>query len=289
MHLLGRRTRFASGITRKIWMRLLGEESWTERYGDFRQKERLGLIQRQSYAYGMLRAADVARYFGKKSATVIEFGVAAGAGLLNMTEIAPLIEEETDVELRIVGFDTGAGLPQLRGFKDHPELWSGGDFATGDREALLQKVDGKADIVWGNIEETIAPFVRRLAPTAPIGFISVDVDVYSATKAALRCLAAPAELLAPAVSMYFDDVGFFFANEWCGELAAIREFNDDHDLRKIDEDRSLPSARPKRAEPWYRSMYVCHVLDHEFRNKTRARGELTMTAHHEFMSSSHLY
>jgi tRNA G46 methylase TrmB len=55
----------------------------------------------------MLRVADVAKYFGKKCVTVIEFGVASGAGLLNMADVAPLIEEETGVKLRIAGFDTG--------------------------------------------------------------------------------------------------------------------------------------------------------------------------------------
>jgi len=65
------------------------------------------LISRVNYLYGMLRVADVAKYFGKKCVTVIEFGVASGAGLLNMADVAPLIEEETGVKLRIAGFDTG--------------------------------------------------------------------------------------------------------------------------------------------------------------------------------------
>jgi hypothetical protein len=97
----------------------MGEAYCAERYGDFRTRERFGLITRANYAYGMLRAADMARCFGKKRVTVIEFGVASGAGLLNMVNLAPIIETETGIELRIVGFYTGAGLPPVQGYKDH--------------------------------------------------------------------------------------------------------------------------------------------------------------------------
>jgi hypothetical protein len=55
------------------------------------------------------------------------------------------------------------------------------------------------------------------------------------------------EKLLPAVSMYFDDVSVFFANQWCGELAAIEEFNKEHEFRKRGADRSLPGVRPVKA------------------------------------------
>ena len=82
----------------------------------------------------------MAKYCGKHSVTVIEFGVASGAGLLNMIDLAPMIEKETGINLRIIGFDTGRGLPSVQGYKDHPELWRAGDFATEDREALNAEV-----------------------------------------------------------------------------------------------------------------------------------------------------
>ena len=74
-------------------------------------------ISRPDYLYGMLRAADVAKYFGKQCVTVIEFGVASGAGLLNMADLAPVVEKETGIGLRIVGFDTGVASqpPGLQG------------------------------------------------------------------------------------------------------------------------------------------------------------------------------
>jgi len=274
-------------IKRRIWTRLLGEESWVDRYGDFRTREHYGLISRANYLYGMLRAADVAKYFGKKCVTVIEFGVASGAGLLNMADLAPLIEGETGVKLRIIGFDTGQGLPAVHGYKDHPELWNPGDFATDDRDTLVRKLGGRAEILWGDIANTVGPFIETVDASAPLGFISVDVDLYSASKLALRCLESHPEKYNPAISMYFDDVSFFFANKWAGELAAIAEFNDEHDLRKIDHDRSLPGRRANGA-PWYASMYVCHILDHDARQTSQQRQGLPIGAHFDFMESQFL-
>lgn len=116
-------------LKRKAWTYALGESSWINRHGDFRTREQYGLIARANYLYGMLRAADVAKYCGKQSVTIIEFGVASGAGLLNLVGLAPMIEKETGIQLRIVSFDTGQGLPSVHGYKDHPELWRTGDFA----------------------------------------------------------------------------------------------------------------------------------------------------------------
>lgn len=276
-------------IQRKIWTGLFSEATWINRTADFRTKEQYGLIGRPNYLYGMLRAADCAKYFGLASVTAIEFGVASGSGLLNMVELAEMIREETGVQFRIVGFDTGSGLPAVRGYKDHPEIWNPGDFATEDRAALLQKLSGKADVIWGDIATTIQPFTASLDPSCPIGFISVDVDIYSAAKAALNCLIASPDRYTPAISVYFDDVSFYFANRWSGELAAISEFNEENELRKIDFDRSLPGHRPVKAASWYSTMYVCHVLDHPARQAPVARPQLTIKEHADFMRSRFLF
>ena len=79
------------------------------RAGTVRQQEELGLLPRPNYAYGMLRAADLARYLGLKHVTVCEFGVATGNGLLAMIDLARRLSPETGIEFRIVGFDTGEG------------------------------------------------------------------------------------------------------------------------------------------------------------------------------------
>jgi hypothetical protein len=276
-------------ISEKLWRRIYGDAVWVNRNGSFRDREQFGLISRANYLYGMLRAADCAKYFGKTRVTVIEFGVASGAGLLNMVELASLITAETGVAFRIVGFDTGKGLPQVQGFKDHPEIWNPGDFAMENRDTLLRKLDDRAEIIWGDIADTIKPFTKSITPDAPIGFISVDVDIYSATKSALLCLTGDPEKYTPAVSMYFDDVSFFFANDWAGELAAIAEFNQEQDARKIGRDRSLPGHRPIKADGWYSTMYVCHILDHVARQTTVDRPKLTIRAHADFMRSRFLF
>ena len=49
--------------------------------GDFRQKELLSIHQRPWYAYGLLKAAELAKKNGYKRFTAIEFGVVAGVVL----------------------------------------------------------------------------------------------------------------------------------------------------------------------------------------------------------------
>jgi hypothetical protein len=270
---------------KRIWKRLLGSHSWTKRAGTWREKERHGLVTRPNYAYGMLRAADCARFFGHRAVTVCEFGVATGNGLLNMVDLAGQVTQETGIEFEIFGFDTGKGLPPPAGFKDHPELWSGGDFSMGDVEALRRKLGSRAQLVLGDIHDTVQPFAQRLRPEAPLGFVSIDVDIYSGTVAALKVLGAASDRYLPAVSFYFDDVGSYFSNVACGELAAMAEYNAAHPQRPIDRDRSLPGRRPDAAVNWYANMHVCHVLDHPRRVSPHDRGPMSLEEHMAFMQA----
>jgi hypothetical protein len=248
-----------------------------------------GLVTRPNYAYGMLRAADLARFLGKRAVTVCEFGVATGNGLINMVELAAKIRTETGIEVRVVGLDTGEGLPEVGDYRDHPELWSVGDFAMTNKDDLRKRMGGKAELIFGDIKDTVDGFVSSLDESAPLGFVSVDVDIYSGAKSALRALLGKPELYTPAVSIYCDDVSFFFANRFCGELLAIEEFNRENAMRKIDQDRSLPGSRPNLMETWYPSMFVGHVLDHEVRQKPRQRGGLSIQDHYAFMKASSLF
>jgi len=267
----------------KIARRLIGPRFWVNLTGDFRQKEQHGLIHRPNYAYGLLRAADTAKFFGFSAVTVCEFGVATGNGLLNMAHLASLVAEVTGVRFRVVGFDTGAGLLPPSGPKDHPELWSGGDFAMQDPEDLKQRLAGRAELVLGDIAETIGPFVESLQADCPLGFVSIDVDVYSATVSALKGLHGPHDRYLPAVSFYFDDILFYFANEACGELAAIAEHNAEWPQRPVHTDRSLPGWRGDGPAPWHRAMYVAHILDHPLRTSPRARDSLSLQEHLAFV------
>ncbi len=258
---------------------MLGEARWAQRLEDFRDREMWGAVERPAYAYGMLRAADVARHFGHKATTVCEYGVAEGAGLLNMIELGEQITAATGIEFRIVGFDTGEGLPTVEGHKDHPEMWSVGDFPMVDRDALLARIGGRAEMIFGDLADTADGFRETLSSEAPLGFASIDVDIYSGTVSAFRCLTGRPEQYLPVVSMYFDDVNSIFANEWCGGLAAINEFNAEHELRKIGTDRSIPGLRPIKATDWYPLMYTYHVLDHAERQRPHRREALTIGDH----------
>jgi hypothetical protein len=200
-----------------------------------------------------------------------------------MVDLAARLGAETGVEYRIVGFDTGAGLPTIGGYEDHPELWSPGDFAMVNKEQLAERLGGRAELFLGDIKDTMPGFVASLSADAPLGFIAVDVDIYSATCSALRALDGPAELYLPAISMYFDDVTFFFANRWCGELRAIEEFNRDHELRKIDHDRGLLRRAIESPALWHSRMYVAHILDHECRARPADRRSMSLQDHVNFM------
>jgi len=274
-----------NSLSKKVWRRLFGARSWTKLAGDLRERELSGLVTRPNYAYGMLRAADVARFFGKTQVTVCEFGVATGKGLTNMADLAEIIRAETGVRFRVVGFDTGTGLPPPTGYKDHPELWSGGDFQMGDPEKLRAHLKGRAELILGDIHDTISAFQDSLTPESPLGFVSIDVDIYSGTVAALRGLSGSPECYLPAMSFYLDDIGSYFSNDACGELCAVNEHNAAHPMRPLHVDRSLPGRRPDAVARWYGHMYVCHVLDHPTRQAPRERGAMTLEDHWKFMAS----
>jgi hypothetical protein len=69
----------------------------------------LTLIIRPHYAYSILRAADQALEYGISKLTIIEFGVASGAGLLNMCRLA----ERTSSGRQVSSFALSALIPGL--------------------------------------------------------------------------------------------------------------------------------------------------------------------------------
>ena len=280
--------RFLSSINQPIHM--LAIAGWTQLFGSFRQRERMGLIQpRPSYAYGMLKAADIARWSGKDQVLVIEFGVSAGAGFLAMVDVADKVTKETGVRFRIVGFDYGAGLPHFEGHKDHPELWVPGDFVMPEPEAMKARFAGRAELIIGDIKDTLDPFMETMSPEAPLGFVSVDVDLYSAAVSSLRVFEGDPELYNPAVPVYLDDISTYFGNRWCGELAAVHEFNDAHEERKIDIDDTLPGHRPYKHLNWYDRMFIGHILDHDLRTRTRTAQELRVLENYNYLTEHHLW
>lgn len=217
---------------------------------------RTGQLKQPNYALPMVLATAEALCVGIDTITAVEFGVASGRGLNSLVRIADRLTLETGIKFQIFGFDTFDGMPPPKGYRDHPEIWSTGQYATPDFEKLKKSLPANCELVMGNVEETVPRFVReRLSKSAPLGFVSIDVDYHSSTEAALGILKSHPQLYLPGVLMYFDDIdGNLLLNGWAGEELAINEFNAGNTFRKI---QRKVSNSPK--------MFVAHILDHAIR------------------------
>lgn len=217
-------------------------------------------VERPQYLLGVLGAADQALRQGVQRIAVIEFGVAGGNGLLALESYAAAVEGETGVSIRVYGFDAGAGLPTLCGdHRDHPDQWRPGDYAM-DEHALRRRLSSRSELIIGNVEQTVPAFLRRDDRT-PVGFVSIDLDLYSSTVAALRILAGPMRRILHRVAMYFDDVDFVFNHRFAGELLAIDEFNAAQTEVRIDTWRGIRKGRPFPEAAWLDRMYIAHDLE----------------------------
>src|SRR5215469_2471254 len=107
-------------IPRRTWIERYAERAtellnllalFVQVFGSFSSKVPFDLVRPRKYAFGTLEAARGARDQGKREVTMIEFGVAAGGGLLGMCDLAGRVTEITGVKIKVVGFDTGVGMP----------------------------------------------------------------------------------------------------------------------------------------------------------------------------------
>jgi len=236
-------------------------------FGSYRAKIAFDLVIRQQHAYGLLRAADLAKEAGLRSVTVVEFGVAAGAGLLNLCKIAGRVQKLTGVNFIIVGFDTGSGMPPPVDYRDHPELYQRGDFPM-DGERLVSALPRNCKLILGPLCETAVAFRNELTSDSPLSFVSIDVDYYSSARDALLLLTDPDPTkYLPITTVYLDDVMFESHNQWCGELLAVNEFNDAHSLRKLASDRFLKTRRIFKHARWLNQIFLMHVFDHPVRQR----------------------
>jgi hypothetical protein len=232
-------------------------------FGSFRAKVEFDLVVRMHHAWGLLHAADQAKRCGIPALTALEFGVANGAGLLNMCEIAARVTRETGVDFRIVGFDAGTGLPPPVDYRDHPEHYHHGDYPMVDRTRLLARLPENARVIFGDVRETAPDFLA--GNFAPIGFVSFDLDFYSSTRDALQILDGAPERYLPWTVCYFDDVHFLTHNEFQGALLALNEFNRSRQDRKIAPVNWLDHYRLFHWAAWVRRMYFLHMFEHPYR------------------------
>jgi hypothetical protein len=264
---------FYERLTEPIHLNLLALGVWV--FGSFRQKVEFDLEMRPHNAYGLLKAADIAKKCGITEITALEFGVAAGAGLMNMARIAQRVEAATGVRIHLVGFDSGVGMPPPLDYRDHPEMYFTGDFPMDDGK-LRSLLPENVELVLGELRDTLPAWIAE-NPQRTIGYIVMDVDYYSSTVEALRILDGKAEKYLPVVVMYFDDIREDAHNSWCGELLAISEFNARSEWRKIERPEFIDQARVFKRATWLRQIFFCHVFDHPTRNTPKAVSPRVLT------------
>jgi hypothetical protein len=261
---------------RQIWQRLLVERLsepihlnilalLVALFGSLRMKIFCDLLVRQQHAFGLLNAADEAVAAGHSRVTVIEFGVANGAGLMNLCKLGERISKQTGVAFDFVGFDNVSGMPPYRDYRDHPEMYQPEWYRMEQPEMLQASLSPNARLVLGDVASTVPKFMAEHPQSSPIGFISIDVDYYWSAAEALKCLTADPLHYLSSVTMYFDDVSRPGHNPWCGELLAINEFNEANDLRKIAPVNFLRESRLFKNAAWLGKMRYCHVFDHPHR------------------------
>lgn len=236
---------------------------------EFIRKRRLGsyqfryyrdLLVRPNYAYLVLQAARLAWRLKMPRVSILEFGVAGGAGLTALEEHAAEVERLVPVKIEIYGFDTGAGLPPPEDYRDLPYHWKAGFFKM-DFTALQRRLK-RAKLVIGDVRSTAQSFFKEHDP-APIGAVSHDMDYYSSTWAALGIFDADPTRFLPRVFCYFDDViggEVELYNDFIGQRLAIHDFNAKHEKIKLSPIYYLRSL--ERSAPWHRQMWSAHFFDH---------------------------
>ena len=251
-------------LTEPIHLNALAAAVWL--FGSYESKIDFDLVLRPQHAYGILRAARAARELGLRNVALVEFGVAGGAGLMNMAYIAERVTRETGIAFSIYGFDSGRGMPPPRDHRDHPEYYKAGDFPM-DEVRLRSALPNSVTLLLGDLTQTVPRFVAGRSGDEPIGFVAVDVDYYWSTSAALQLFLAPdPRAYLPLTAVYFDDIMLDHHNSWAGELLAISEFNEQSRLRKLEHHRFLENSRVFRNALWLKQTYFLHVMDHPMRS-----------------------
>jgi hypothetical protein len=236
------------------------------------------VLEKAFYAYGVLLAAEEAKRMGLSRVSIVELGVWFGHGLKSLCEICAFLSTTIGMQFDIYGFDTGAGLPPVADYRDHPELWGAGEMKMPDFEALAAELPPNCRLLIGDVRETIPKFLAdHASPESPVGFVSLDVDLYTSSVSALKLLDADAECLLPAVMLCEDDAYCnVLQNSYCGEALAIKDFNESHELRKIDK-KVVRTNRPQ--QPWHHMFYFAHIFDHPVRRSAGAAPRFDLFFH----------
>jgi hypothetical protein len=223
-------------------------------------RTRFDIWPRPAYAYGVWRAADLARALGLRGISVAEFGVAGGAGLIALEQVARAMAAHFSLEIDVLGFDSGHGMPAPSDVRDLPHVWAEGFYRMD--EAKLRSRLQNARLRLGDLATTIPDALQDLRH--PFGFLAFDLDYYSSTMQAFRVFEGEPASRLPRVFCYFDDLMWperACHGEFTGEYAAIRDFNAEHSDKKLAQLANLRWLR-ERARAWNEQMYALHDFKH---------------------------
>ena len=140
-------------VIKRLYSQLLGKHL---------NKIKNGQGERPYYAYCIQKAAQLASNLGHEKMSIIEFGVAGGAGLLSIEKHCELIKNHVNIDFEVYGFDMETGLPEPVDYRDEPYKWSGG-FYKMDREKLESKLTFSKLII-GDVEETLKKYGTACVP-----------------------------------------------------------------------------------------------------------------------------
>jgi hypothetical protein len=212
-------------------------------------------LGRQYYALTLAHGILQAIMCGYDKLSAVELGVGHGDGLFDLCKAAGYFRDLFRIDIQVWGLDNATGLPPATGYKDHPEIWQAGQFRMPNPDAVRAALPPFGHLLIGDVGATLEEFFAA-STGMRLGFVAIDLDFYSSTKKALPLLAGHPQRYVPIVPVYVDDVNVLLSyNPWCGEAAAIAEFNEAQKLRKIE-------AKPQFQ---IRNFHVCHVFDHPIR------------------------
>jgi hypothetical protein len=217
-------------------------------------------VQRPDYGYCLYRAAALAKSLNYPKISVLEFGVAKGAGLLDIEFHISNIKREIDIEFEVFGFGLEEGLPVPVDYRDLPFKWWEGRFEM-NTETWRNNLK-HSNLVLGDVKDTVATFFDDYKNTPPIGAILFDLDYYSSTRDAFQIFRDPKHYL-PRVFCCFDDI--LGTNEYIGELRAIKEFNESNPAKKIAKPYGLFA---ERRSVWNEKIFTFHDFEHPRYNET---------------------
>lgn len=211
------------------------------------------------YAWGTLQAVAAAKALGYARISALEFGVAGGFGLIALERIGERARELSGVQVDVIGFDSGQGLPKPEDYRDQPNMWFGGQLQADPAVTRSKLRNAKLRVGW--VRDTVSGWLAE--QPAPIGFVSFDLDLYSSTNDAFGVLRAHTDRMLPRVVCYMDDILGHSYSEFTGVRLLIDEFNHENAKRKLAPIYGLRHYVPRQyVDGTWERLYWAHFFEH---------------------------